>query len=313
MTLKQPEDLYAMLRRETMGIEKAVIPVAGAGTRLLPATKSQPKEMLPVGRKPVVQYVVEELVAQGLRKILFITGRKKRSIEDHFDKDPELVRMLTESGNNGLLEQLEYEKAEVSFFYVRQGLPLGLGHAIGCAEDFVGDEPFVVALGDTIMQATESPTLVHRLIQSHLSHKSNCTLAVCEVPEDEVNRYGIVKPKLEEEEEFEAETLVEKPAKGEMASRYAIAARYVFNPNIFEAIRRTPPGMGGEIQITDAIGVLLQMGGKVRCLKLGPGEKRYDIGNHQAYFRAFVDFALMDEEYGYTVRQYLQRKLRGFE
>ncbi len=296
-----------------MGIEKAVIPVAGAGTRLLPATKSQPKEMLPVGRKPVVQYVVEELVAQGLRKILFITGRKKRSIEDHFDKDPELVRMLTESGNNGLLEQLEYEKAEVSFFYVRQGLPLGLGHAIGCAEDFVGDEPFVVALGDTIMQPTESPTLVHRLIQSHLSHKSNCTLAVCEVPEDEVNRYGIVKPKLEEEEEFEAETLVEKPAKGEMASRYAIAARYVFNPNIFEAIRRTPPGMGGEIQITDAIGVLLQMGGKVRCLKLGPGEKRYDIGNHQAYFRAFVDFALMDEEYGYTVRQYLQRKLRGFE
>ncbi len=296
-----------------MGIERAVIPVAGAGTRLLPATKSQPKEMLPVGRKPVVQYVVEELVAQGLRKILFITGRKKRSIEDHFDKDPELVRMLTESGNNGLLEQLEYEKVEVSFFYVRQGLPLGLGHAIGCAQDFVGDEPFVVALGDTIMQPTESPTLVHRLIQSHLSHKSNCTLAVCEVPEDEVNRYGIVKPKLEEEEEFEAETLVEKPAKGEMASRYAIAARYVFNPNIFEAIRRTPPGMGGEIQITDAIGVLLQMGGKVRCLKLGPGEKRYDIGNHQAYFRAFVDFALMDEEYGYTVRQYLQRKLRGFE
>ncbi len=296
-----------------MGIEKAVIPVAGAGTRLLPATKSQPKEMLPVGRKPVVQYVVEELVAQGLRKILFITGRKKRSIEDHFDKDPELVRMLTESGNNGLLEQLEYEKAEVSFFYVRQGLPLGLGHAIGCAEDFVGDEPFVVALGDTIMQPTESPTLVHRLIQSHLSHKSNCTLAVCEVSEDEVNRYGIVKPKAEEGEEFEAETLVEKPAKGEMASRYAIAARYVFNPNIFEAIRRTPPGMGGEIQITDAIGVLLQMGGKVRCLKLGPGEKRYDIGNHQAYFRAFVDFALMDEEYGYTVRQYLQRKLRGFE
>ncbi len=296
-----------------MGIEKAVIPVAGAGTRLLPATKSQPKEMLPVGRKPVVQYVVEELVAQGLRKILFITGRKKRSIEDHFDKDPELVRMLTESGNNGLLEQLEYEKAEVSFFYVRQGLPLGLGYAIGCAQDFVGDEPFVVALGDTIMQPTESPTLVHRLIQSHLSHKSNCTLAVCEVPEDEVNRYGIVKPKAEEGEEFEAETLVEKPAKGEMASRYAIAARYVFNPNIFEAIRRTPPGMGGEIQITDAIGVLLQMGGKVRCLKLGPGEKRYDIGNHQAYFRAFVDFALMDEEYGYTVRQYLQRKLRGFE
>ena len=296
-----------------MGIEKAIIPVAGAGTRLLPATKSQPKEMLPVGRKPVVQYVVEELVAQGLRKILFITGRKKRSIEDHFDKDPELVRMLTESGNNGLLEQLEYEKAEVSFFYVRQGLPLGLGHAIGCAQDFVGDEPFVVALGDTIMQPTESPTLVHRLIQSHLSHKSNCTLAVCEVPEDEVNRYGIVKPKAEEGEEFEAETLVEKPAKGEMASRYAIAARYVFNPNIFEAIRRTPPGMGGEIQITDAIGVLLQMGGKVRCLKLGPGEKRYDIGNHQAYFRAFVDFALMDEEYGYTVRQYLQRKLRGFE
>lgn len=296
-----------------MGIERAVIPVAGAGTRLLPATKSQPKEMLPVGRKPVVQYVVEELVAQGLRKILFITGRKKRSIEDHFDKDPELVRMLTESGNNGLLEQLEYEKAEVSFFYVRQGLPLGLGHAIGCAQDFVGDEPFVVALGDTIMQPTESPTLVHRLIQSHLSHKSNCTLAVCEVPEDEVNRYGIVKPKAEEGEEFEAETLVEKPAKGEMSSRYAIAARYVFNPNIFEAIRRTPPGMGGEIQITDAIGVLLQMGGKVRCLKLGPGEKRYDIGNHQAYFRAFVDFALMDEEYGYTVRQYLQRKLRGFE
>ncbi len=295
-----------------MSIEKAVIPVAGAGTRLLPATKSQPKEMLPVGRKPVVQYVVEELVAQGLRKILFITGRKKRSIEDHFDKDPELIRILTESGNTGLLEQLEYEKAEVSFFYVRQGLPLGLGHAIGCAQDFVGDESFVVALGDTIMQPTESPSLVRRLIQSHISHKSDCTLAVCEVSEDEVSRYGIVRPKREEGEEFEAEALVEKPAKGEVPSRYAIAARYVFNPNIFEAIRRTPPGMGGEIQITDAIGVLLRMGGKVRCLKLGSEERRYDIGNHQTYFRAFIDFALMDEEYGYTVRQYLQRKLRGF-
>ncbi|HID95461.1 MAG TPA: hypothetical protein EYP53_05315 [Candidatus Latescibacteria bacterium] len=232
-------------------------------------------------------------------------------MEDHFDVDPELVKALTDTENSKLLAELDYEKTDVTFFYVRQGSPLGLGDAIGCAKDFVGDEPFIVALGDTIIRSVDHPDLVARLVASHVRHGSDCTLAVCEVDEDEVSRYGIVKPKGNPGDEFEIDGLVEKPPKEEAPSRYAIAARYVFSPTIFEAIQRTVPEVGGEVEITDAIGVLLKMGGKVRCIKLTPGERRYDIGNHESYFKAFVDFALDDEKYGYIIRQYLMRRLKG--
>ncbi|RKY57848.1 MAG: hypothetical protein DRP94_07870 [Candidatus Latescibacterota bacterium] len=298
-----------------MAIEKVVVPVAGLGTRLLPATKSQPKEMLPVGRKPVVQYVVEELVSQGLKKFLFVTGKNKRSIEDHFDKDPELLERLRAEGRDELLDEMDYEREGVTFFYVRQrlnpmGVPGGLGAAVAAAEDFVGEEDFVVALGDTIITGGDYSGLIRRMVASHMRNRPAATVAVVEVPEDEVSKYGVVKPKKRAGSEFEAEDLVEKPPSGEAPSRLAIAARYVFSPVIFDAIRRTAPGVGGELQLTDAIANLIKMGHKVMCVKLKPDERRYDIGNPESYFKAFVDFALADQQYGYIIRQYLQRKLR---
>ncbi|MBI2190375.1 MAG: UTP--glucose-1-phosphate uridylyltransferase [Planctomycetes bacterium] len=301
-----------------MSIEKVVIPVAGLGTRLLPATKSQPKEMLPVGRKPVVQYVVEEMVEQGLKKILFITGRDKRSIEDHFDRDPELIRRIAESENKELLEEVDYEREGVKFFYTRQMIPAGraapagLGQAIATAEEFVGGDPFVVALGDTILRSSSHSSLVRRMIQSHLRYESSATIAVLEVEEEEVARYGVVKPRGRAQTDFEIEDVVEKPSVAEAPSRLAVAARYVFNPEIFEAIRMTLPGYGGELQLTDAIRNLIKMGRRVRCVRLKRDERRYDIGSPESYFRAFVDFALSDSKYGYLIRQHIQKRLREF-
>ena len=299
-----------------MPVEKVVIPVAGLGTRLLPATKSQPKEMLPIGRKPVVQYVVEEMIAQDLKKILFVTGRNKRSIEDHFDRDPDLARSLSERVDSGVLEQLDYEGQGVHFFYTRQRVPegrsapAGLGDAVGTAREFVGDEPFVVALGDAIIRGGDHVELVRRLIHSHLHHGSACTIAVMEVEEEDTHRYGIVNPKGRAGSDFEIEDIVEKPSRADAPSNLAVAARYVFSPDIFSAIDRTVPGLGGEVQLTDAIRILLKMGKKVRCVRLKADERRYDIGNPELYFKAFVDFALMDQQYGYMVRQYLQKRLR---
>lgn len=301
-----------------MEIEKVVVPVAGLGTRLLPATKSQPKEMLPVGRKPVVQYVVEEMVEQGLKKILFITGRDKRSIEDHFDRDPDLLNRLTENENEDLLDEIDYDREGVRFFYTRQIIPqgrltpAGIGHAIAMSEDFVAGEPFVVALGDTIVRSVNHAGLVRRMIKSHLSHEASCTIAVLEVDPHEVQHHGIVKPKGRAQNEFEIEEIVEKPAEADAPSRLAVAARYIFGPEIFTALRRTSPGYGGELQLTDAIATLLKMGGKVRCVRLKRDELRYDIGSVPSYFKAFLDFALSDQRHGYILRQYLQQRLREF-
>lgn len=301
-----------------MEVEKVVIPVAGLGTRLLPATKSQPKEMLPVGRKPVVQYVVEEVIDQGLSKILFITGRSKRSIEDHFDRDPDLYNYLSDSDKTELLDELEYDKKGVKFFYTRQIIPpgrqtpAGIGDAISMAEDFVAGEPFVVALGDTIIKSGDHAGLMRRLIKSHFHHASSCTIAVLEVNQDEVNRYGIVKPKESATADFEIETIVEKPTIADAPSCLAVASRYIFNPEIFTALRRTTPGIGGELELTDAIQTLIKMGHSVRCIRLKPDELRYDIGNPETYFKSFIDFALSDQRYGYLIRQYLQNRLREF-
>lgn len=302
-----------------MNIEKVVIPVAGLGTRLLPATKSQPKEMLPVGRKPVVQYVVEEVVEQDLKKILFITGKAKRSIEDHFDRDPELHSYLTASDREDLLDELDYQQEGVRFFYTRQTIPsgrstpAGIGDAIATAEDFVAGEPFVVAFGDTIIKSGNHAGLVRRMIKSHQQHGSSCTIAVVEVPPEEIHHYGIVKPKNGDMgSDFEIESIVEKPSREDAPSNLCVAARYVFNPEIFAALRRTTPGYRGELELTDAIATLIKMGHKVRCVKLQPEELRYDIGNLESYFKAFIDFTLFDQRYGYLIRQYLQKRLREF-
>jgi|YNPNPStandDraft_1061719.scaffolds.fasta_scaffold01684_10 UTP--glucose-1-phosphate uridylyltransferase len=299
---------------EASPIVKVVVPVAGMGTRLLPATKSQPKEMLPVGRKPVVQYVVEELQAAGLRQILFVTGRKKSAIEDHFDPDPELVRLLSTGGGYALLEELAFTETEASFFYTRQSVPRGLADAVDHARQFVGQDHFVVALGDSIIMGRDGYTFLREMIAVHQQSGAACTIAVEEVDPADVYRYGIVKPKagVQPEGDFELEDLVEKPRPEAAPTNLAIAARYVFSPVIFEAIRRTVPDRNGELQLTDSIRLLLQMGYPVRAMRLRPGERRYDIGNFESYFKAFIDFALADEKYGYLVRQYLKRKVREF-
>ncbi|MHB1293371.1 MAG: UTP--glucose-1-phosphate uridylyltransferase [Anaerolineae bacterium] len=292
-------------------VVKVVVPVAGMGTRLLPATKSQPKEMLPVGRRPVVQYVVEELQAAGLTQFLFITGRKKTAIEDHFDRDPELARSLSEGGGYALLEELKYTETDARFFYTRQSEPHGLADAVNHAREFVGQDHFVVALGDSIIKSDGS-SFVRGMVDSHLRSGASCTIAVEQVDPAEVFRYGIVKPKNagEAADEFDIEDLVEKPRPEAAPSNLAIAARYVFSPEIFEAIRRTAPDRTGELQLTDSIRLLLQLGHRVRVVRLRAGERRYDIGNFESYFKAFIDFALADEKYGYLIRQYLKRKVR---
>jgi len=289
-------------------INIAVVPVAGLGTRLLPATKSQPKEMLPVGRKPVVQYVVEELTRMKMKRVLFITGPGKTSIENHFDLNEELIQELRESGKEELLEELEYERAPLQYFYTRQRELLGLGHAIQCAEPFVGNQPFVTALGDSIIGMHARSDIVQRMSRCFVEKNASAVIAFEKVPLEEVHRYGIAKPK-HDGDTFEIEDLIEKPSRTEAPSNLAIAARYVFAPAIFDAIKRTPPGKGGEIQITDAIRLLIKDGGKVYGICLRADEKRYDIGNFQAYFRAFVEFALEDEKQGPALRKHIEALL----
>lgn len=303
----------------------AVIPVAGMGTRLLPATKSQPKEMLPVGRKPVVQYVVEELAKVGLNRLLFITGPGKTSIENHFDLNSELVQVLRETGKEDLLAELEFEQQPIQYFFTRQRQLLGLGHAVLCAQHFIGDQPFVVALGDSIISVKRGNSLnqsdiIQRMIAcftgncfTDTSFKGNrpvdAVIAFEEVSPAETARYGIAKPDRNDSDVFKVVDVVEKPVPGDAPSNLAIAARYIFAPSIFHALQRTRPGVGGEIQLTDAVRILLKEGGTVLGVRLGPDETRFDIGNFDSYFQAFVDFALADPKHGPSLRKYLMDSL----
>ncbi len=288
-----------------MTIDIAVVPVAGLGTRLLPATKSQPKEMLPVGRKPVVQYVVEELMRVGVNRILFITGPSKTSIENHFDINSELIQSLREKGKEDLLAELEFERKTNQFFYTRQRQLLGLGHAISCAQPFVANQPFVVALGDSIIGLHAQSDVVERMISCYEENQADAVIAFEEVPEAEISNYGVANPKTVGDI-FELKDVVEKPARQEAPSNLAIAARYVLSPKVFDALQRIQPGRGGEFQLTDAIRLIIQEGGKVYGVRLGKTEPRYDIGNFDAYFRAFVEFALADEKHGAILRDYLK-------
>ncbi|MEW5718768.1 MAG: UTP--glucose-1-phosphate uridylyltransferase [Chloroflexota bacterium] len=285
-------------------INIAVVPVAGMGTRLLPATKSQPKEMLLVGRKPVVQYVVEEMTRVGVKRLLFITGAGKTSIENYFDLNNELIQSLRESGKEDLLAEFEFERAPIQYFYTRQRQLLGLGHAVACAQPFVGAQPFVVALGDSIIGLNAQSDIVKRMIDCFWEHKAEAVVAFEEVAREEVYHYGIAQPKTRGDV-FEIEDVIEKPSVAEAPSNLAIAARYVFAPTIFEALSRTKPGKNGEIQLTDAIRLLLQDGRKVFGMTLR-GERRYDIGNFDSYFRAFVEFALADDKHGAGLREYVE-------
>jgi UTP--glucose-1-phosphate uridylyltransferase len=288
-------------------IKSAVIPVAGHGTRLLPATKSQPKEMLPVARKPIVQYVVEELVRNGIEQVLFITGRNKASIENHFDIDPELVRNLTEAKKQDLLQELDFKDLKVNFFYTRQRMQKGLGDAILCGENFAGEQPFLVALGDSILGLHANSLAVTRMAEVFTSKRASCVIAVEEVPREDTSHYGIVQPENGVEDAFRVVNLVEKPNPEAAPSNLAIAGRYIFSPLIFDMIRRVKPDKGGEIQLTDAIQFLCEEGRRVMAVRLGPGEKRYDIGNFPSYFETFVEFALADPVHGEEFRKVLER------
>ena len=300
-------------------IRKVVVPVAGLGTRLLPATKSQPKEMLPVGRKPVVQYVVEEMVEQGLRDLLLVTGSTKRSIENHLDTDPMLIDRLLLSENDDLLREVDFELQGAQIFYTRQRVPqgmkkpAGLGDAIKHGRAFVGDENFMVALGDTIIRSNGEQELLKRLIATHLDNEAAATIAVWKVEKEATRRYGIISPTdgadPELGEPFKIADIVEKPHPDEAPSQFAVAARYVFSPKIFDALDKTLPGHGGEVQLTDAIRRLVREGEPVFCVPLKPYETRYDIGNPESYFKAFIDFAFADTSCGEKIRNHAKKLL----
>lgn len=290
-------------------IRSAIVPVAGLGTRLLPATKSQPKEMLPVARKPIVQYVAEELVTNGIEQILFITGRGKTSIENHFDHDPELIRLLAAANKTELVEELNSIELNAKFFYTRQRLQRGLGDAVLCGENFAGEEPFVVALGDSIIGLNARSQAVSRMAELFHARRASCVLAVEEVPREETVHYGIIEPADMEGDVCRVTNLVEKPEPDRAPSNLAIAGRYIFSPLIFDMIRRVTPDAKGEIQLTDAIQLLCEEGRRVLALKLSRSEKRYDIGNFASYFETFVEFALADPTYGPGLRATLRRLL----
>jgi UTP--glucose-1-phosphate uridylyltransferase len=296
-----------------MSVDFAVVPVAGRGTRLLPLTKSQPKEMLPMGRKPVVQYVVEELARCGIGRLLFVTGPGKTAIENHFDLDAELIANLRETGKEELLAELAFEREDLEYFYTRQRRQLGLGHAVLCARPVVGSQSFVVALGDSIIGLHAESQVVRTMIHRFESSRADGVVALQEVSAEDVVRYGIAKPRGRIDEVFELEDLIEKPAVSEAPSNLAVAARYVFSPAIFDYLQKTPPDKGGEIQLTDAIRLLIRSGRKVLGVRLTLEEPRFDIGNFESYFSAFAEFALADPQYGPALRSRLKALLERTE
>jgi UTP--glucose-1-phosphate uridylyltransferase len=265
--------------------------------------------MLPVARKPIVQYVVEELAANGIEQVLFITGRNKTSIENHFDSDPELVRALSAAKKHDLLEELAFEERRAHFFYTRQRCQRGLGDAVLCGENFAGEKPFVVALGDSILGLNANSQAVSRMTELFESKHASCVIAVEEVPPDQTIHYGIVRPADETGDVIRVANLVEKPKPEEAPSNLAIAGRYVFSPLIFDLVRRVKPDAKGEIQLTDAIQLMCEEGKRVLAMKLPPSERRYDIGNFPSYFETFVEFALADPLYGESFRAAIERLL----
>jgi UTP--glucose-1-phosphate uridylyltransferase len=290
-----------------MDLRKVVIPVAGSGTRLFPVTKTLPKEMLPVGRKPAVQYVVEEALAAGLRQVLFVTGKQKTAIEDHFHPEPDFERRL--AGSKGMGEDDGLQQIDWRCYFVRQPAPTGLADAVATAADFVGREPFVVSLGDSIITNDQQGQLLERMARCRQDSDAACVVALEEVRAEELHHYGVVRVRDGGKPWLEIEDLVEKPDAQAAPSDVTIAARYVFTQDIFECIASTIAGpRSGVRELTDSIRLLVQRGRRVCGVKLAPGQSRYDIGDFASYFRAFCEMAIADEKYGYTFRQYLTRR-----
>ncbi|WP_326498366.1 UTP--glucose-1-phosphate uridylyltransferase GalU [Clostridium brassicae] len=282
-----------------MRVKKAIIPAAGLGTRFLPATKAQPKEMLPIVDKPTIQYIIEEAVASGIEEILIITGRNKRAIEDHFDKSIELENQLEAKGQKELLNMVEEISNMVDIYYIRQKEPKGLGHAINCARTFVGDEPFAVMLGDDVVDS-ETPCL-KQLIDCYSEYKTSI-LGVQEVPTKDVDKYGIVRGIHIEDRVYKVKDLVEKPSVEESPSNIAILGRYIITPKIFDILDTTEPGKSGEIQLTDALNTLIKREAMYAYDFEG---RRYDVGDKLGFLEASVEFALKKEELREEFMKYL--------
>lgn len=285
-------------------LNKAVFPVAGLGTRFLPATKAQPKEMLPVVDKPLIQYAVEEAYAAGIRHMIFVTGRNKRAIEDHFDTAYELENELEVAGKQELLALVRSIQADnMDFSYVRQPRSLGLGHAVLCAEHMVGNEPFAVLLADDLMAGPPGgkPVLAQMTEQFKVLQQS--VLAVQEVPLDQTRRYGIVAGEKAGQQLMKVSAMVEKPAPELAPSRLAVAGRYILTPAVFKHIRSQPPGVGGELQLTDGIASLLAEESVYAFEYAG---KRYDCGSKEGFLEATVELALQHPEVGAHFKNYLK-------
>jgi UTP--glucose-1-phosphate uridylyltransferase len=288
----------------TTPVRKAVIPAAGLGTRFLPATKSQPKEMLPVVDKPSIQYVVEEAVRAGLTDILIITGRGKRAIEDHFDRNFELEFYLEQKGRHDLLKEVQETSELGDIHYIRQRDPLGLGHAVSVAREHVGNEPFAVLLGDDIM--VDESHLLRSMLDVHERY-GRSVLALKEVSPEEISNYGCVSPEAVEDGLVRVQSIVEKPSREDAPSNLAVIGRYVFTPEIFDALDRIEPGAGGELQLTDAIDLLNEtqtVYGRVFQ------DGRYDIGQKVDFLRANVELALERPDIGPELEQFLVDLMR---
>jgi UTP--glucose-1-phosphate uridylyltransferase len=285
-------------------IHKAVFPVAGLGTRFLPATKAQPKEMLPIVDKPLIQYAVEEAYAAGIRHMIFVTGRNKRAIEDHFDTAYELESELEAAHKTELLALVRaMHPDDMDCSYVRQPRSLGLGHAVLCAQPLVGDEPFAVLLADDLMAGRDDgPSVLTQMVEVFQEFPTSL-LAVQEVPLDHVKRYGIVAGEPAGERVMKVRQMVEKPEAASAPSRMGVAGRYILTPAVFGFIRSNPRGAGGEIQLTDAIARLMDTEGVHAYQYQG---KRYDCGSKQGFLEATVELALKHEEVGSAFRAYLK-------
>ena len=275
-------------------VRKAVFPVAGLGTRFLPATKAMPKEMLPIVDKPLIQYAVEEAAAAGITQMIFITGRSKRSIADHFDRAPELEAELAAKGKFELLEVVRNISPETdSFVYIRQSEPLGLGHAVLCAEAVIGDEPFAVILADDLIDAEQS--VIGQLVDARKARGGGNVLAVEDVPRDETGKYGIVSSEPIDSRASRISYIVEKPAPDQAPSTLAVVGRYVLEPEVFDHLRSMPRGAGGEVQLTDAIALMVPSDETFAYRYQG---RRFDCGTKQGFVTATVHFA---RKTGYAV------------
>jgi UTP--glucose-1-phosphate uridylyltransferase len=283
-----------------MKIKKAVIPVAGLGTRFLPATKTVPKELLPIVDIPAIQYVVQEAVESGITEVIFVTGRGKDSIEDHFDEAPELELVLEERGQREMVETLRRISKMTEVVSVRQKRPLGLGHAILCARDLVGEEPFAVLLSDDLIDAAV-PCLQQLL--KVFAEKDDSVIALRRVPEQEVQRYGIVDGKALSQRLYEVKEMVEKPRPSEAPSQLAIIGRYILRPEIFSILENIAPGRGGEIQLTDGIS---QLARQKKVYGYEFEGNHYDIGDKMGFVRATVAYALKRVELKEQVKSYLR-------